>query len=88
VLDPDYCIPLAIVTNGRDAELLETATGKVLATGMEAIPDREQAERLINEYKCSPPVDEAVRERTFRVLNAFDLEVCCRNDSCSLPEKE
>ena len=24
VLDPDYRIPLAIVTNGRDAELLET----------------------------------------------------------------
>jgi hypothetical protein len=85
VLDRDYCIPLAVVTNGRDAELLETATGKVLATGMEAIPDREQAEKLINEYSCKPPVDEAVRERTLRVLNAFDLEVCCRGTSCSLP---
>jgi hypothetical protein len=88
VLDREYCIPLSIVTNGRDAELLETATGKVLATGLEAIPNREQAERLINEYSCSPPVDEAVRERTLRVLNAFDLEVCCRGDSCSLPKAE
>ncbi len=86
VLFPDYCIPLAIVTNGRDAELLETSTGKVLGTGMEAIPDREQAGQLIRQYKCNPPPDEAARERTFRVLNAFDLEVCCRNDSCSLPE--
>ena len=85
VLDKEYCIHLAVVTNGRDAELLETATGKVLATGMEAIPNREQAEKLINEYSCSPPVDEAVRERTLRVLNAFDLEVCCRGDSCNLP---
>ncbi|RUM34292.1 MAG: hypothetical protein DSY50_06545 [Desulfobulbus sp.] len=88
VLDPEQCIPLAVVTNGRDAELLETATGKVLGTGMEAIPDRRQAGRLINEYKCTPPVDEATRERTFRVLNAFDLEVCCRNNSCSLPDTE
>lgn len=85
VLDRDYCIPLSIVTNGRDAELLETATGRVLATGMEAIPDRELAAKLINEYSCRPPIDEAVRERTLRVLNAFDLEVCCRGDSCSLP---
>lgn len=85
VLDKEYCIPLAVVTNGRDAELLETATGRVLATGMKAIPDREQAEILIGEYRCNPPVDLAVRERTLRVLNAFDLEVCCRGDSCSLP---
>jgi len=85
VLDREYCIPLAVVTNGRDAELLETATGKVLATGMEAIPNRERAEKLINEFSCRPPVDEAQRERTLRVLNAFDLEICCRGDSCNLP---
>jgi hypothetical protein len=85
VLEPDYCIPLAVVTNGRDAELLETATGKVLATGMESIPDRKQAEQLLAEFSCSPPDDKSVRERTLRVLNAFDLEVCCRNDTCSLP---
>lgn len=88
VLDQEQCIPLAVVTNGRDAELLETATGKVLGTGMEAIPDRRQAGQLINEYKCTPPADEAARERTFRVLNAFDLEICCRNNSCSLPGNE
>ena len=85
VLDKEYCIPLALVTNGRDAELLETATGRVLATGMKAIPDREQAEKLIEEYSCRPPADEAQWERNLRVLNAFDLEVCCRDDSCSLP---
>ncbi len=85
VLDREYCIPLAVVTNGRDAELLETATGRVLATGMEAIPDRKQAETLIGQYSCSPPADEEQRERTLRVLNVFDLEVCCRGDSCNLP---
>lgn len=48
ILDPDYRIPLAIVTNGRDAELLETAHGKVLATGMDCIPDRQQAKALLH----------------------------------------
>ncbi len=85
VLDKDYCIPLSIVTNGRDAELLETGTGKVIDTGLAAIPDRELAGRLIKEYHCNPPVDEAERERTLRILNVFDLQVCCRDESCSLP---
>ena len=85
VLDRQYCIPLAVVTNGRDAELLETVSGRVLATGMKAIPDRKRAGTLIGQYSCSPPADEAQRERTLRVLNAFDLEVCCRGDSCNLP---
>ena len=85
VLDRNYCIPLSIVTNGRDAELLETGTGKVIDTGLDAIPDRELAGRLIHEYHCNPPVDEAERERTLRILNVFDLQVCCRDDSCGLP---
>lgn len=43
LLDPACCIPLAVVTNGLDAELLETAAGRVLATGMTAaLPDRAQ----------------------------------------------
>jgi hypothetical protein len=79
VLDSTCCIPLAVVTNSRDAELLESQTGKVLATGLEAIPDRARAEELMQEYPASPPLSGVKRERNLRVLNAFDLEVCCRN---------
>ena len=85
VLDKDYCIPLSIVTNGRDAELLDTGTGKVLATGMEAIPDRQQAAQLIVKHRCSPPASETKREQMLRILNVFDLQVCCSGDSCKLP---
>ncbi|WP_339134087.1 MAG: type I restriction enzyme HsdR N-terminal domain-containing protein [Candidatus Electrothrix sp. GW3-4] len=79
VLDSASSIPLAVVTNGRDAELLETQSGKVLATGMEAIPNQAQAAELIKEYPALPPLTGPERERNLRVLNAFDLEVCCRN---------
>jgi hypothetical protein len=84
VLDSTCCIPLAVVTNSRDAELLESRTGKVLATGMEAIPDRERAEELARQYPATPPLTGAVRERNLRVLNAFDLEVCCQNYALGL----
>jgi hypothetical protein len=82
VLDPGCCLPLAVVTNGQDAELLETRSGKVLAGGMNAIPSRAQAEELLKEYPPRPPLTGAERERNLRVLNVFDLEVCCRKERC------
>jgi len=82
VLDPRCCLPLAVVTNGQDAELLETRSGKVLAGGMTAIPDRAQAAGLLKEYPPRPPLTGAERERNLRVLNVFDLEVCCRKERC------
>jgi hypothetical protein len=84
VLDKTCRIPLAVVTNSRDAELLETKTGKVLAVGMEAIPDRAQAEQLSLEYPSLPPLSGEERERNLRVLNVFDLEACCRAYSLGL----
>ena len=79
VLDAACCIPLAVVTNGLDAELLETRSGKVLASGgMTAIPSRAQAAELLALHPPHPPLTGPERERNLRVLNAFDLEVCCR----------
>ena len=84
VLDEAYCIPLAVVTNGRDAELLESRTGKVLAIGMEAIPDREQAKKLLEKFPPPLPLQGAERDRNLRVINAFDLEACCRSYALGL----
>lgn len=84
VLDEAYCIPLAVVTNGQDAELLESRTGKVLATGMDAIPDLEQAKELVTAYPPSLPLTGGERDRNLRVLNVFDLEACCRNYALGL----
>lgn len=82
ILDPDYRIPLAIVTNGRDAELLETAHGKVLATGMDCIPDRQRAEALLHSSTFEPFADPEKHDQALRILNVFDLEVCCFGTSC------
>ncbi|MGD9947232.1 MAG: type I restriction enzyme HsdR N-terminal domain-containing protein [Desulfobulbus sp.] len=83
ILDPEYRIPLAIVTNGRDAELLETAHGKVLATGMECIPSKQQAEKYRKQYAFEPFSDPDKRDQALRILNVFDLEVCCFGNSCA-----
>lgn len=83
ILEPRYRIPLAIVTNGRDAELLETTNGKVLATGMEAIPSRSQALLLWQNLAFEPYLDPIKREQALRILNLFDQEVCCAGKQCS-----
>ncbi len=77
VLNDDYRIPLAVVTNGRDALLLETITGDVLDQGMEAIPGRERLGEMLTSLIFLPPQDEDKRQREKRILNAFDLERCC-----------
>ncbi|MFZ5762215.1 MAG: type I restriction enzyme HsdR N-terminal domain-containing protein [Thermodesulfobacteriota bacterium] len=84
VLEGDRLIPLAVVTNGEDAELIDSRSGGVIATGMEAIPTREQLVALVAERDATP-LPEARREPELRILNAFDVEVCCAGGPCALP---
>lgn len=79
VLRADYQIPFAVVTNGRDAELLDTGNGAVLATGMDAIPSRNRALELLAECEFRVPAEGKRREGELRILNAFDVQVCCRS---------
>ncbi|NLX19887.1 MAG: type I restriction enzyme HsdR N-terminal domain-containing protein [Desulfobulbus sp.] len=83
ILEPDYRIPLAVITNGRDAELLETEHGTVVATGLGCIPSRKEAEQLLNRYAFEPFNDPKRREQALRILNVFDQNVCCLESSCS-----
>ncbi len=77
VLNLEYQIPLAVVTNTRDAELIDTVTGKILGNGLESIPDRAQAEKLITTLTFPTRQQDLELEREMRILNAFDVERCC-----------
>lgn len=77
VLNDDYRIPLAVVTNGRDSLLLDTITGKVLDDSDQAIPSRERAVLMLPNLVFLPPQDDEKKLREKRILNAFDLERCC-----------
>ncbi len=77
VINPAYCIPLAVVTNGKDAELLDTRTGKILGYGLDSIPNRDDIEKMSVQLRFYPPPEAERRERELRILNAFDVERCC-----------
>lgn len=84
VLEPLHQIPYAVVTNGEDAELLDVVSGKVLATGMVAIPTKREAIDLLEQ--CSIiPLPGSRRQSELRILNAFDKEECCVGGPCALP---
>ncbi len=77
LLNSSYQIPRAVVTNGRDAEIIDTATGKIIKNGLVSIPNRFQAEDYIAALAFPPCPTAKKLEREMRILNAFDEERCC-----------
>ena len=67
----DYQIPFSVVTDGTDAQLLDTVTGKVLDEGIEAIPSKEKAVQLMKEIKPLPLPQER-REREKLIFRSYD----------------
>ena len=85
VLEPAYQIPLAVVTNCKDAEVLDTYTGKVIRQGLDKIPDMKEAKDLLKSLRFEPFTDETKKDRERRILNAYDVEICCAGGPCALP---
>lgn len=81
-----YLVPLAIVTNGIDAHVLNTQTGKVVGEGLAAIPSRASAIEQMQRLQLAP-VPESRRDKARRILYAMDIlaEKEC-DDSCELCE--
>jgi hypothetical protein len=72
-----YQIPYSVVTDGKGAQLLNTATGEVLDQGMGAIPSKEEAIRRMKEMKLQPfPQDRLEREKIiFRSYDEMNINV-------------
>jgi hypothetical protein len=80
-------IPVVVVTNGMDAEIVNAATGDVMGTGLHAIPVRDH---LVAEHARFPwdAISEKRREMESRIAYAYEVDDRCPCDDsvCSLPE--
>lgn len=75
-----YQIPLAAVTDGVQARVLDTLTGKLIAEGLDAVPDRSGASEILAARELMPyPAERLEREK--RILLAFDT-IKCTEESC------
>ena len=80
-----YEVPFAVVTNGKDAELLETRSGRVIAEGLDAIPSKEEALEKIGALTFEElPAKRLEKEQ--RILYVFDVLAKreCDEFTCSL----
>jgi len=75
VLNPEYQIPIAVATNGEDAAVMDVFTGKVIGEGFDAIPSRDEAIKMLKDFK-KIALDEKKKERELRILNAYDVDMC------------
>jgi len=71
-------IPVAVVTDGLTAIVVDTMTGRPLSEGLDSIPDRERALSLLEGAPEQPFPEGDKAEKTRRVLLAFETTGCPR----------
>jgi hypothetical protein len=69
----DYQIPFAVSTDARDAVLLDTFSGKKTGQGLDAIPSKEAALKML-ESIVYQPLDINRKEREMIIFRSFNLE--------------
>ena len=72
-----YQPPLSVVTDGKDADVLDTVTGEPVGHGLAAIPSKEEAARQMDETELQPfPSERLERERIiFRSYDEMNINV-------------
>ncbi len=81
-----YLIPVAVVTNGEDAHLLNSISGELTGEGLENIPSKEDLARQLKNHDFEP-VSIKMVEMANKIIYAFEVDGSCFCDSdiCRLP---
>jgi len=80
-----YQVPVAVITNGLDAEIISGPTGEVIATGLDAIPDKQDLTRQVSRTKFKP-ISKHQAEMESRILYCYEVDDSCEcdDDICRL----
>lgn len=73
-------IPVVVVTNGEDADVLDEATGKSLGSGFDAVPRREDLARIAA-AAAKIPVPAKRAELEARIVYAYEIDGACPCDT-------
>ena len=74
-----YQIPVVVVTNGEDADIIEGFSGKLISKGLDSIPAKsELINRIANERFA--PISGKQAERESRIFYAFEVDGSCPCD--------
>ncbi len=81
-----YRIPVVVVTNGEDANVLNGSDGKLMTVGMDSIPSRQKLLSIIESHDLKPiSKKHAVLEA--RIVYTFEVDGACPCDDtiCLMP---
>jgi hypothetical protein len=83
-----YQIPLVVVTNGVDADILDGQSGRIVSTGLSSIPDKASLINISDNYIFSEIKPDRA-EIESRILYAYEVDgscpcddTICRIDDC------
>ena len=81
-----YRVPIVVVSNGREADVLDGETGRVTGRGFRAIPHRETVMENISEFSFRP-VTPSQAAMASRLIYAYEVDGSCPCDDgiCRLP---
>jgi len=74
-----YQVPVVVVTNGEDADILDGATGKVISMGLESIPDKAELIDKIAKIHFDP-ISHKQAEMESKIIYAFEVDGSCMCD--------
>ena len=75
-----YQIPIVVITNGEDAEILDGNSGKVIATGLENLPDKDIVKENMASFSFKP-IKKAIFDQASRIAYACEVDGACPCDS-------
>ncbi len=82
-----YQIPVVVVTNGEQADILDSRTGRVTASGLDQIPPKDQLTRRLHSHTWST-VSQLHAEMAARIIMAFEVDDRCPCDDTVCSWKE
>ncbi len=75
-----YQIPVAVVTNGEDADILDGPSAEISARGLESIPSKTDFSAIVSNFDFRPvPAPRAEMES--RILYCFEVDDSCPCDT-------
>ncbi len=81
-----YQIPVVVVTNGEDADILDGRTGDTIASGLNAIPTRNELATHCADFPF-PAISDKRADIENRILYTYEVDGACPCDDtiCRIP---
>jgi len=74
-----YQVPVVVVTNGVDADILDGSTGKLISSGLDSIPPKPELLKLSEKFIFGE-IPENRAEAESRILYAYEVDGSCPCD--------